>query len=61
MVPFAFNKWSFLSFLKKLRQNIDPSKTLLLLDNCSIHQAKEVKDYIAYAKLNVVFNVPYST
>lgn len=42
LTDYHYNALTFLEFLRQLRAHIDTNKTVLLLDNCSIHTARQV-------------------
>jgi len=57
--PKAFNTATFCQFLRQLASNIDTQRSLILMDNCSIHNANAVKTLCAELNLHTVRNVPY--
>ena len=56
---------TFLQFLKALESKLDSCcwlklcKCLIILDNCSVHRTKEVKEYFNNTHSKVHYNVPY--
>lgn len=56
------NSYHFLSFIKKIITKLSSTqKYLIILDNCSIHKAAIVTEFINKQKnIKFVYNVPYS-
>ena len=47
-------------FIRFLKRSNAGKKIALFLDNCSIHTAKKVKEYLEFKKIPYVYNLPYS-
>lgn len=54
----------FLNFIKKVKEiiyNNPNNKYILLMDNFTGHKTPELMEYYKNEKLNVIFNIPYSS
>lgn len=59
----SFNRESFTSFLDNLITiliNDGYSKTMIIMDNCSIHKEEEVKNIIESRNFHLLYTPPYS-
>ena len=58
----TINFESFLEFIKELNMkllNLNYNNYVLILDNLSSHKTKDLIEYYAKNKINVLFNAPY--
>jgi transposase len=58
--PGYFNREDTIQFLQKLKAESGPREPVVFWDNATIHRAKDVHAYCLKAKLETIFNVPYS-
>lgn len=49
-----------IKFIRFLKRSNAGKKIALFLDNCSIHKAKKVKEYLEFKKIPYVYNLAYS-
>ena len=58
------NEHIFLNFIKSLKKTIEEKnfgKYIIILDNCSVHKTKILKEYYLENNINVVFISPYNS
>ena len=55
----SIKKEDFLEFIDKLRPLIKPRKSVLFLDNSSVHRSKLVCNRLKKMRLKVQWNLPY--
>ena len=57
--PKSFKTDDFLQFVKELRNELGGGQFDLVLDNCTIHKTKKLKDYCKEHKVGLIYQVPY--
>ncbi len=46
--------------MKEIKRDNCGKKIAILLDNCSVHKAKRVREFAIGKKIELVYNIPYS-
>jgi transposase len=54
------NSEDTIKFIRYLKRSNAGKKIALFLDNCSIHTAKKVKEFLNFKKIPFIFNLPYA-
>ena len=55
----SFDSVNFKEFLQYLRGQIQENSFAIVLENCSIHRTKEVRDFCSLKNIKLLFQVPY--